>query len=235
MTCVEEQPQCVAVGETCGGPGQRQLECCGGAQCQTLLGGSSMTCVEEEPHLVLSSAAESYHKVRNSSELSSIESLKAASAYEQCIDVGEICGGPDMGRPGCCSGAVCQSLDGEATMICVLQQPEELSLLENESSRLEAASAHCKYGGETCGHDGLSLHDCCGHATCQSLLGGSSMVCVVEQPQCVAAGGTCGGPGQRQLECCGGAQCQTLLGGSSMTCVEEQPQCVAVGETCGGP
>merc|ERR1719444_771925 len=60
MTCMEappqffvqEQPQCVAVGETCGGPGQRQLECCGDAQCTNLLGGSGMTCVEEQPQCV---------------------------------------------------------------------------------------------------------------------------------------------------------------------------------------
>jgi hypothetical protein len=47
MKCVEQQqPTCVAVGAECGGPGRLKQACCSG-QCEQLLGGSVMKCVQQ--------------------------------------------------------------------------------------------------------------------------------------------------------------------------------------------
>ncbi|CAE7263533.1 unnamed protein product [Symbiodinium natans] len=224
--CVRRQERCLPEHSTCGWSGQPSQSCCGSAQCQQLLGGSEMKCVEQQSCVatneVCGGPGQLTQQCCGSAKCQQLLGGSQMTCVEQqsCVAVNEVCGGPGQLTQLCCGNAKCQQLFGGSQMICV----------EQES---------CVAENEVCGGPGQLTQPCCGDAKCRQLLGGSQMKCVKPQSLlleqvCVAANEVCGGPGQMTQQCCGNARCQRLLGGSQMICVKQE-SCVAENEVCGGP
>jgi len=206
--------QCVAEGQTCGGPGLADSTCCDGMRCERhLLGTSNKQCVKPQPQCVAQGqiCGCTGCRTQHCCGGSTCSEVLRQGGKRYCID-SRMAG---MGEA--------QALDSERNSTVLVQQEEQQHHHE------------CVAEGQTCGGPGLAESTCCDGMRCERhLLGTSNKQCVKPQPQCVAEGQTCGGPGLTDGTCCDGMRCERhLLGTSNKQCVKPQPQCMEQGQICG--
>merc|ERR1711957_1046380 len=197
-------PACQQVGESCGGPGQRTLSCCGDAQCIKNPGSGKMRC-----EALLGGQLETL-------DAHNITLLTACPGCRQCASAGARCG-DDLS---CCDGMRCEGLLGGTGKECVDVHPAPPACQQVGES--------CGGPGQLtlscCGYAQCITNPGNGKMRCEAFLGGQAETLDAHNTtlltacpgcrQCASAGARCGD----DLPCCDGMRCEALLGGTGKQC-----------------
>jgi hypothetical protein len=128
LTSASFSQECVAENDVCSGPGLQTQSCCGGFECQKLLGGDQSKCIQRQPQCVAENAICSGPGLQTQACCGDMACEKLlGGAHSKCIrrqpvrvNNGDICGGPGQLTQPCCGESACQAaFGGNGQMHCV--------------------------------------------------------------------------------------------------------------------